>query len=56
MLLPSVEGQESGKWIVIDSGISDTHFMLVTCMALVSSAMDSLSFFDDLCLVIFISF
>lgn len=25
MLLPSVEGQEGGKWIVIDSGMSALH-------------------------------
>lgn len=26
MLLPSVEGQEGGKWIVIDSGMSVLHY------------------------------
>lgn len=40
MLLPSVEGQEGGKWIVIDSGIP--HFF--------SSAAP---FYGSLCFVVF---
>lgn len=27
MMLPSVEGQEEGKWIVIDSGIDDLYYV-----------------------------